>query len=66
MIYRHQNRHKPDRVCSNCQGHEKPQEQRLKRMFKSNFQTRNKRKLCDLKTRKQDVHNKHEEKSLLC
>jgi hypothetical protein len=38
-----------------CQGHKEPQEQRLKRKFKSNFQTRNKTKLCDSKTRTQDL-----------
>ncbi len=50
-----------------------PQEQRLKRKFKSNFQTRNKTKLCDsktktqnLRTKTQDVHYKCEDKFLLC
>jgi hypothetical protein len=33
-----------------CQGHKKPQEQRLKERFKSNFQIRNKIRLCDSKT----------------
>jgi hypothetical protein len=33
-----------------CQGYENPQEQWLKERFKSNFQTRNKTRLCDSKT----------------
>jgi hypothetical protein len=37
-----------------CQGHEKPQEQRLKERSKSNFQIRNNIKLCDSKTRTQE------------
>jgi hypothetical protein len=55
-----------------CQGHEESQEQRLKRRYKSNFQTRNKTKLYDSKTRTQDlraktqdVHDKHEDEYLL-
>jgi len=51
----------------------KPQEKRLKRRFKFNFQTRNKTRLCDskkktqnIKTRIQDVHDKSEDKYLLC
>jgi hypothetical protein len=47
MIYRHKNKHKPDGVGSNYQGHEKSQEQKLKERFKFNFQTRNKTRLCD-------------------
>jgi hypothetical protein len=31
------------------QGHEKPREQRLKERFKFNFQTKNKKKICELK-----------------
>ncbi len=38
----------------------------LKKKFKSNFQTSNKTRLCDSKIRTQDVHNKHEDGSLLC
>jgi hypothetical protein len=34
-----------------CQGHEKPQEQRFKERSKSNFQIRNKIRLCDSKIR---------------
>jgi hypothetical protein len=34
-----------------CQGHEEPQEQRLKEGFKSDFQTRNKIRLFDSKTK---------------
>jgi len=49
-----------------CQGHEKSQEQRLKRRSNSNFQTRDKMKLFDLKTKTQDVHDKCEDRSLLC
>jgi hypothetical protein len=33
-----------------CQGRKKPQEQRLKEKFKSNFQVRNKTRLYDSKT----------------
>jgi len=49
-----------------CQRHEDTQEQRLKERSKFNFQTRNKTKLCDLKTRTQNVQDKRENKSLLC
>jgi hypothetical protein len=40
-----------------CQGHEKPQEQRLKERLKSNFQTRNKTRLCDSKTKNIRIKN---------
>jgi hypothetical protein len=50
-----------------CQGHENPQEQRLKERCKSNFQTKNKTRLCnskirtqELKIRTQDVQDKLE------
>jgi hypothetical protein len=33
------------------QGHKEPQEQKLKRRFKFNFQTRNKIRSCDLETK---------------
>jgi hypothetical protein len=49
-----------------CQGHEERQEQGLKKWFKFNFQTKNKTRLCDSKTRTQDVQNKCENESLLC
>jgi len=56
-----------------CQGHENPQKQKLKEKFKSNFQIRNKIRLCDSKTKTQklrtktwNVQNKHENGSLLC
>jgi hypothetical protein len=56
-----------------CQGHEDPQEQRLKERFKSNFQTRNKIRLYDsktitqeLKTRTWNVQNECENGFLLC
>jgi hypothetical protein len=39
--------HKPYGVCSNYQGHEKSQQQKLKERSKFNFQTRNKTRLCD-------------------
>jgi len=42
-----------------CQGHEDSQEQRLKERSKSNFQTRNKTRLCDLKIRNTRKHNKN-------
>jgi hypothetical protein len=58
--------------CSYCQGQKKPRKQRLKRGSKSNFQTKNKTRLCDSKIRTQDirvitqdVHNKHEDGFLL-
>ncbi len=53
------------------QGHEKPREQRLKERFKFNFQTKNKKKICELKektelrTKTWYVQNKCENKSLL-
>jgi hypothetical protein len=34
-----------------CQGHQKPQEQRLKERSKSNFQTRKKTRVCGSKTK---------------
>ncbi len=49
-----------------CQGHEEWQEQRLKERSKFNFQTKNKTRLCDSKTKTQDVQNKCENGSLLC
>jgi hypothetical protein len=55
------------------QGHKDPQEQRLKERFRYNFQIRNKTRLCDsktkiqeLKTRTQDVQDKCENNFLLC
>ncbi len=55
-----------------CQGHEDPQEQKLKKRFKSNFQIMN-TKLCDSKTKTQelrirtwDMQDKHENRFLLC
>jgi hypothetical protein len=42
--YSHIAKHK---IEFNCQGHKDPQEQRLKERSKSNFQTRNKTRLCD-------------------
>jgi hypothetical protein len=41
-----------------CQGHEDSQKQRLKERFKFNFQTRNKKKLCDAKIRTQEFRIK--------
>jgi len=56
-----------------CQGHEDPQEQRIKERSKFNFQTRNKRWLYDLKTITQElktrtwnVQNNCENGFLLC
>ncbi len=43
-----------------CQGHEEPQEQRLKERSKSYFQTRNKIKLHDSKTKTQELKTKEE------
>ncbi len=55
--------------CVGCQGHKKPQEQKLKERSKSNFQIRNKTRLCDsktktqeLKTRTCEMQNKNENK----
>jgi hypothetical protein len=57
----------------NVKEHEYPQEQMLKEKFKSNFQTRNKIRLCDSKTKIQElririenVQDKHENGYLLC
>jgi hypothetical protein len=47
MTYRCKNRHKPNEILSNYQGHEKSREQKLKEKSASNFQTRNKTRLCD-------------------
>jgi len=56
-----------------CQGHEDPQEQRLKERSKFNFQTRNNTWLCDSKIKTQElssrtrsVQDQHGNKSLLC
>jgi len=45
-------------VVKDCEGHEKPQEQRLMERFKFNFQKRNKTKLCDSKIRTQELRTK--------
>jgi hypothetical protein len=73
MTYRCKNRGKLNGVCSNYQWHEKPWEKKLEEKSKFNFQTRNKIRLCDsktraqkLKTKTQDVQNKCENGSLLC
>ncbi len=42
----------------NFQRHEKPHKQRLKRKFQCIFQTRNKTRLCDSKTKTQDLREK--------
>jgi len=44
----------------NYQGHEDPQEQRLKEKSKSNFQTRNKTRLCNSKITTQNEKQEHE------
>jgi len=56
-----------------CQGHKNSQGQKLKEKSKSNFQTRNKIKLCNSETKTQeentrtrDVQDKCENKFLLC
>ncbi len=41
-----------------CQEHEKSQEQRFLKRYKFNFQTRNKTRLCDLKTKKQQLRTR--------
>jgi len=38
----------------------------FKKESRSNFQTRNKKRLCDSKIKIQDVHDKHEDGYLLC
>jgi hypothetical protein len=67
-------------IAIKCQRHEYPQEQRLNERFKSNFQTRNKMRLHDsktktqefititqdLRTRTRNVQNKRENESSLC
>ncbi len=58
MTYRHKNRCKPNGVCSNCQRHEEPQGQSLKERSKFNFQTRNETRLCDSKTKTQELRIK--------
>ncbi len=55
MTYKHNNRYRPDEVCSNCQRHKNAQEQRLKERFKSNFQIRNKTRLFDSKTKNDNM-----------
>jgi hypothetical protein len=56
-----------------CKGHEKTQKQRLKKRFKFKFQTMNKTRLHDSKTKTQelkrrtwDVQDKHGNNFLLC
>jgi hypothetical protein len=63
----------PTFIYTLCYGHEKPREQRLKTLFKSNIQIKSKTWLCESKTRTQelktktkDVQNKRENISLLC
>jgi hypothetical protein len=56
----------PTFIYTLCYGHEKPWEQRLKEMFKSNFQIKNETWLCESKTKTKDVQNKRENISLLC
>jgi hypothetical protein len=60
-------------IVGDYQRHENPQEQRLKERSKFNFQTNNKTRLCDskiitheLRTRTQDVQDKHANEYLLC
>jgi len=73
MTYRHKNACRRHGICSNYQKHKKTQEQKLKERFKSDFQIRNKTRLCDSKTRTKKqkikswvVQNKPGNKSLLC
>jgi hypothetical protein len=56
-----------------CQGHEDSQEQRLKELFKSNFQNKEQNKIMQFKiwthepkTISRDVQDKHENGYLLC
>ncbi len=60
-------------LLSSYHGHEESQERRIKERFKFHFETTNKTKLYDSKTKTkklkietQDVQNKCENKSLLC
>jgi hypothetical protein len=41
-----------------CHGHEEPQKQKLCERSKSYFQTRNKIRLCDSKTRTQELRTR--------
>jgi hypothetical protein len=41
-----------------CQGHEKLEEQRFKKRSNSNFQTRNKIKLCDSRIKIEDLRSR--------
>jgi hypothetical protein len=73
MTYRRKKKCMLDKVCSNYQGHEELEEQKLKKRSKSNLQTRNKTRLCNSKTKTQglitrtcDVQNKRENIYLLC
>ena len=58
MTYRCKNTCRFDGVCSNYQGHKELQGQRLKERFKTKFQTRNKTRLCDSKTKTQELKTK--------
>jgi len=57
-------------MLSSCHGHEESQEQRIKKRFKFNFETRNKIRLYDSKTKtqklKKHVQYKSENIFLLC
>ncbi len=49
-----------------CKRHKKIQKQRLKERFKFNFQTKNKTRLRDSKTKTRNVQDKHGNIFLLC
>jgi hypothetical protein len=49
-----------------CQGQEEPQEQKLKERFKFNFQTRNKTRLCDSKTKTQKLRTRIQDMQHKC
>jgi hypothetical protein len=54
-IYRCKKKSRPNGVCSNYQGHEELEEQKLKKRSKSNLQTRNKTRLCNSKKKTQGL-----------
>jgi hypothetical protein len=58
MIYKCKKKNKPDGVYSNYQGYKEPEEQRLKKRFKSNLQTRNKTRFYNSKKKTTRINNK--------
>jgi hypothetical protein len=54
------------RMRYHCQRHKKPREQKLKERSKFNFQTRNKRRTCDSKTRTRELITKARDVQNIC